>query len=136
MDTGHPDPLGNADDGVTPLSITAMSRDERSILLYAESCLVDHGGLLTGERMNTADHAALAKFKEAGILNFGRIPAHLLGKLQAPGTSGRALTLTHWVTFHDEAWELAHALRRQRAEAGNSSNRRKVDEALAERAEG
>lgn len=136
MDTGHPDPLGHADDGVTPLDITTLTRDERSLLVYAETCLVDHGGLLTAERLNAADMAALAKFKEAGILDFGRIPAKLLGTLPAPGTSGRTLHLTHWVTFHEEAWQLAHALRRARAERGNSANRRQVDEALAERAEG
>ena len=107
-----------------PLDINTLTRDERGILLYAETCLVDGSGLLTGERMNKADLDALAKFKAAGILDFGRIPARLLSSMKP---------LTHWVTFTDAAWELAHALRRQRA-AAITPNRFKVVAALAERA--
>lgn len=82
---------------------------------------------MAGARMNEADIAALKKFREAGILDFGRIPSHTINELRQP-----SVKLTHWVTFHDAAWELAHTLRRERAKQ-IGPNRRKVDEALAER---
>ncbi len=111
-------------------AVGALTRDEKSILLYAETCLVDGGGLMAGARMNEADIAVLKKFRSCGILDFGRIPFHTIKELVQP-----AVPFTHWVTFHDRAWELAHALRRQRASNGQSSNRKKVDAALAEKAE-
>lgn len=111
-------------------SVAALSRDHRSILLYAETCLVDGGGLMAGTRMNTADIAALKEFQAAGILEFGRIPFHTIDDLIHP----RGFTLTHWVRFGAKAWAMAHELRRQRWETNNSTNWLKVEKALAERA--
>lgn len=111
------------------IDINSLSRDEKSILLYAETCMVDRAGLLEAARMNEADIAALKKFKEAGALDFGRIPFKTIDTLIHPHHGGK---LTHWVTFHEPAWQAAHALRRVRSQ-GNSSNRNKVDAALAER---
>ena len=113
------------------IDITALTRDEKSILLYAETCLVDRGGLLEGMRMNEADMAALKKFKEAGALDFGRIPFKTISTLIHPHNGGQ---FTHWVTFHEPAWQAAYALRRLRSQ-GNSSNRNKVDAAVAARTE-
>ncbi|WP_323120020.1 hypothetical protein [Burkholderia alba] len=113
---------------MTTIDITTLTKTEHSIILYAESCSVEYGGLLEGMRMNDDDLTALRKFADAGILAFGRVPAKLLGPLSDFG--GKP---THWITFTDEAWQLAHALRRQRAARGSAS-RTKVDEALAERA--
>lgn len=113
---------------MTTINIETMTKVERSILLYAETCCVDYGGLLEGQRMNADDMAALKKFEEAGILEYGRIPFKLLGPL---GSYGRKPT--HWITFTDAAWEVAHALRR-RCSHKASVSRQKVDEALADRA--
>ncbi len=107
---------------------TELTRAERSILLYAETCVVDGSGLMAGARMNEEDIAALKKFREAGVLDFGRIPFHTVNELRQP-----SVKLTHWVTFRDAAWELAHALRRERAKQ-IGPNRRMVDEALAAKA--
>ena len=104
-----------------------LTRDERSVLLYAETCCVDYGGLLESRRMNSNDLVALREFADAGILTFGRIPSDLLAPL---ADYGRAPT--HWITFTDAAWTLAHALRRARA-AKPSKSRSRVDAALAER---
>ena len=114
----------------TPSILDELTRDEKSVLLYAETCLVDGGGLMAGARMNEADIAALKRFREAGVLDFGRIPFHTLNELIQP-----AVKLTHWVRFHESAWQLAHALRRQRAANSQSTNRKKVDAALAEKVE-
>jgi hypothetical protein len=106
------------------IDINTLTRDEKSILLYAETCLVDRSGLLCGDRMNDADRAALAKFKAAGVLDYGRIPHKLVKR--------EAVADTHWITFNDEAWAAAHALRRERAKQV-CSQRRAINAALAER---
>ncbi|AAL40321.1 hypothetical protein phiE125p48 [Burkholderia phage phiE125] len=121
----QPRPLQEND--VTTIDITTLTKIERSIILYAESCSVDYCGLLEGMRMNDDDLTALRKFQDAGLLSFGRIPAKLLGPLSDFGRKP-----TYWITFTDDAWQLAHALRRQRAARGSAS-RTKVDEVLAER---
>ena len=110
------------------VDVTTLTKVERSIVLYAESCSVDYGGLLEGRRMNNDDLVALRKFTEAGLLTFGRIPSELLAPLSDYGRAP-----THWITFTEAAWQLAHALRRERAARGSAS-RTKVDAALAERA--
>lgn len=103
------------------IDLDALTRDEKSMLLYAETVVVDHGGLIEGPRINSDDLAALKKFKGEGLLDFGRIPAALLGTFRRG--------VTHWVTFHDGAWTLAHRLRRDRAARPNAA-RREVDQWL------
>lgn len=110
------------------IDIEALSKTERSIILYAETVCVDFGGLLEAEKMNGDDLEALRKFQQAGILAFGRIPSRALSEVR---TSSRRPT--YWITFTDAAWELAHSLRRKRAERIGIS-RAKVNEALAEKA--
>jgi hypothetical protein len=110
------------------MNIDSMTKDERSMLLYAESCAVDGSGLLVGQRMNAADMEALKKFKAAGLLDYGRIPARLI-------TAGvRGITDTHWVTLTESGWNLAHLLRRKRA-LQLGPKRREIDQVLAERQE-
>jgi hypothetical protein len=92
--------------------------------------MVDRSGLLVGARMNADDLAALKRFKEAGALDFGRIPYHCMQGLRHDGPG---IESTHWVTFHAPAWKAAHELRRLRA-TQIGPNRRAVNEALAERA--
>ncbi|MCA8048056.1 hypothetical protein BLA18110_02089 [Burkholderia lata] len=111
---------------MTTIDITSLTKVERSIILYAESCSVEYGGLLEGMRMNDADLVSLGRFEDAGILSFGRVPAALLEPLSHYGRKP-----THWVTFTDEAWQLAHLLRRERAARGSAS-RKQVNELLAE----
>lgn len=88
--------------------IDGASKDDKSMLVYAETCVVDHGGLLEGQRMNEADLKAMLKFEREGLAKSGRIPARLLG--QFPGQRKP----THWIKFTDFGWEVAHALRRER----------------------
>lgn len=113
----------------TEIGIEALSKTERSILLYAETVCVDYGGLLEAQRMNGDDLEALRKFQQAEILTFGRIPSCVLDEVRAGSRRP-----TYWITFTDAAWDLAHALRRKRAERIGVS-RAKVNEALAEKAE-
>ena len=89
------------------LQVDDMSRDERSFLLYAETCCVDGGGLLVGERMNADDHDAAKKFIALGLMAFGRIPSELIGA----GPRG----VTHYAELTDAGWSLAWELRKARA---------------------
>lgn len=100
-----------------------LSKNERSALMYAEACTVDNSGLLEAIRMNGDDFAAFDKFKAAGILNWGRVPAH-----SQAFDKGR----THWVTLSDTGWELAAKCRRFRS-LQIGPWRREVDAMLAEK---
>lgn len=104
-----------------------LSKDEKSILVYVECCAVDAGGLLEGQRMNAADHEALRKFKAAGLLDYGRVPARLLG------TGAR--NWTHWCDLNAVGWSLASELRKLRAHV-RGPFRVAVDAAVAERLAG
>lgn len=110
-----------------PITIDTITRDQRSILMYAETCAVDHGGLLEGIRMNSDDIAALDQLEAAGIVKYGRVPGKMLG-------SFRVRQATHWCDLTEAGWALAYALRRARA-AKPDANRKKVDAVFAERAE-
>lgn len=89
-----------------------LNRDQRSILLYAESVTVDNGGLLEGQRMNADDHENLDAFQRRGFLTWGRIPYCALEARPSHFTSRP----THWVRLTEEGWALAVACRRKRAE--------------------
>ncbi|WP_186187936.1 hypothetical protein [Burkholderia gladioli] len=115
---------------MSEITIETLSRAQKSILLYAETCLVDYGGLLEGRRMNQDDMDALKALAYAGSISFGRVPGSLLSEIR--DRTGRHVT--HWITFNDVAWNLTHAIRRERASKGSAS-RKAVDEYLAERTE-
>lgn len=106
----------------TMIDPNTLTKAQRSMLVYAESCLVDQGGLLQAIRMNDDDYAALKHFADQGLLQYGRIPFKALETLAHPSAG----PLTHWVTFTDEGWALAHQLRRRLASM-ERPNRRKVD---------
>lgn len=85
--------------------IETMTKDEKSCLLYIETCCVDRGGLLEGCRLNAADHVAIGLFKTKGLLSrAGRIPAKMIENSD-----------THYAELSEAGWERAHQLRRWRA---------------------
>lgn len=90
------------------LTPETMTKDERSFLVYAESCCVDYGGLLESIRMNDDDFHAAIKFELAGLMRFGRMPARLLG-------SSLGRTRTHYAELTEAGWVLAHECRRLRS---------------------
>lgn len=85
-----------------------MSMNERSILLYLESRAVDAGGLCKAVHMNQDDFSDIEKLKAAGLVEFFRIPAALLGQ-------GSDKAWTHWTRLSDAGFELAAACRKLRA---------------------
>jgi|GEM_PF-4420500 len=110
----------------TTITLDTITREQRSILMYAETCAVDYGGLLEGIRMNTADHDALKELVAAGMLTYGRIPGKLLGTF--------ARSVSYWCDLTEAGWALAFQLRRARA-AKPEQCRQVVDAVMAERAE-
>ena len=98
--------------GETAFSADKLTRDQKSVLLYAETVIVDRGGLLTGARMNADDIANLKTFQDAGLLRFGRIPFALIKKAS---DSADSYPSTHWIEFTEKAWSLVGELRRTRS---------------------
>lgn len=89
--------------------IDKMTKDEKNLLLYFESCLVDHNGYVCGARINEDDIKIAEKWKEEKFISFGRIPFHeIKHNTQFPNTN--------WVRFTEDAWVIAHQLRKERSE--------------------
>lgn len=85
-------------------TLEALSRDERSLLLFLETRAVDYCGRVNGVHMNAADFAIAKRWAAEKFIAFGRVIAKCI-------TSDGA----HWVELSDEAWALAHAERKARA---------------------
>lgn len=86
-----------------------MTKDERSAIVYAESCAVDNGGLMEDHRINVMDLAAFDAMKAHGYLNWGRIPGKLLGHVNQP-----TRYTCYWVALSDRGRTLAAACRKVR----------------------
>ena len=79
-------------------------RDKKSLLLYLETRCVDYSGLLDDRQMNDADWANLNRWSNKKFIE-QRIRRDYLKR-----------GLNHIVELSDEAWTIAHLLRRDRAE--------------------
>lgn len=84
-------------------TLETMSRDERSLLLYFETCAVDLSGRVDARRLNSDDFEIAGRWSGTDFIGFGRI------KSADHNSQGQ-----HWVELSDEAWELAHQERRAR----------------------
>ena len=80
-----------------------LTREERSTLLYLESCMVDYGGRWHYKRTNEDDREIMMKWQKKGWLNFGRIV------LKDGNKDG-----LHWVRLGPRLLKLAQAERRAR----------------------
>ena len=87
-----------------------MTRDQKNLLLYLGTCLVDYGGKVEARRMNDDDFAQIELWKAEGLIRFGRLFA------REAFDADRTRSATHWVLFDDQAWELTHRYRRERAD--------------------
>lgn len=79
------------------------SREERSLLLYFETCAVDLSGRVDARRMNVNDFAIAKRWNEEGFISFGRI-----------ASADHNRQGGHWVELSEEAWTKAHLERRVR----------------------
>lgn len=85
-----------------------MNKDERSLLTYFESCLVNQRGYCEARRMNEVDFEIAGQWVDVGFVQFRRRPAKDI--------VGTTTVRAYEVRFSEEAWELAHIERRRRAE--------------------
>jgi hypothetical protein len=85
-------------------TIDNLTKDEKSLLLFAECACVDYGGIYQPERLNDDDRQILKAWKLEGFCDHGRVASEHL-------TSTRSV----WLKLSDEAMQLAHELRIERA---------------------
>lgn len=79
--------------------------DERSLLLYLETCAVDRGGKVDQRRLNDQDRKTLDHWNKTKFVQFGRIAFDYVTE-----------DAQSWCCLSEEAWEIAHDLRKARAE--------------------
>lgn len=82
-----------------------QNRDQSSLIMFLETCIVDKWGRVNTKHMNSEDMEQAFIWNEASFIGFGRICA-------ADCTKNGA----SWVTFSDSAWEAAHRERRARGD--------------------
>jgi len=90
-----------------------MTKDERSLLLFLETCAVDYGGRVDAQCMNSDDFLLVKKWAEEKFIKFGRIAYDSVVVHKGPNTA--------WVELSDHAWTLAHQERRNRFERINKA---------------
>jgi hypothetical protein len=90
-------------------TLETMTKDERSLLLFFESCAVDKWGKVNIQHMNKEDNKIAEKWNKEKFIEFGRVASEYLIDLDTKYGSG-----THWCKLSNEAWKLAHEERQAR----------------------
>ena len=85
------------------------TREERSLILYLESCIVDNGGTIECIRMNEEDFKIAERWHEEGLIQFRPLSFDEIERHSGPRKA------THRVAFSEAAWTAAHHARRMRA---------------------
>ena len=90
------------------MKLDDLTKDERSLLLYLETCVVDYGGLVHSQRINDEDRAILKKWDNASFVSYSRLTFKSIELLIEKHH-------TSMVRLSEDAWRLAHEERRARA---------------------
>jgi hypothetical protein len=86
-------------------TLADLSKSELSLLLYFETCAVDHGGLVVaGLRMNDEDMAIASRWNTEGFVKFGRVCSRDLSQHGS-----------NWCELSDLAFALAAEARKAKA---------------------
>jgi hypothetical protein len=93
-------------------TLDEMTKDEKSLLLFLETCVVDEAGLIDVRKMNAEDVAIAVRWEAEGFIGFGRVYSKDIARLSA-NSAGRVYS--QWCSLSEEAWTLAHQERRARA---------------------
>lgn len=91
----------------------SIERQELSLLLYLETCAVDHAGKVEAQRMNKDDFEIADRWAASTFIAFSRLPSWYM--LNHGGT----MQFTHRVILSEDAWLMAHAERRERSKRVN-----------------
>lgn len=84
-------------------TLESLTKDQKSLLLYFESCTVDYGGKVDLRRMNEDEIYIAKQWDKQDFIQFGRIKfSDIVGHN------------THYVFLSENAWNLAHEERRAR----------------------
>lgn len=87
-----------------------LTKDEASLLLYFESCLVDQSGKVKQCKMNSDDLLALASLKEKGLVSdFLALDEYFVEEQHTRYPD------THFVLLTDSGWAAASEERRARS---------------------
>ena len=87
------------------MKLRDMNKDERSLLIYLETCMVDNRGRVDQRKLNDDDRHIMEIWKQTGFIFTGRI------RIDNYMTSMGA----NWVELSPEAWTLAHEERQARS---------------------
>ncbi len=90
-------------------NLDGMNKDEKSLLLFLETCAVDHGGLVCVLYMNDNDIEITKNWNNNEFVLFGRIQFS-----DIVNSGGK--TYSHWCLLSQKAFELAHQERIARAD--------------------
>lgn len=91
------------------MKLSEMTPDERSLLIYFETRMVDGLGYVESVRMNAGDFAIAKRWNETKFIQFGRVNSkYLISQVSQ-------YKRDHWVRLSAEAWRLAHEERMERA---------------------
>ena len=85
-----------------------LSKDEKSLLLYFETCAVDNTGRVDQLKMNDIDREIAERWNSEGYIKYGRI-------CYKDCIGNQIKQLTHFIFLSEEAWDKVHKLRRERA---------------------
>lgn len=94
-----------------------MTREEISLLLYFETCVVDRSGFVHGANLNEDDYRIARQWDASGYVVFRRLKmAEFRGLNRVDINIQSVAARTDLVRLSDEAWRDAAKFRRQRAD--------------------
>lgn len=86
------------------ITLENMTRDEKSLMLYLETCAVDNVGRIKDAHLNEEDESILYRWDVAGLIQIGRVCSKDVSRVSY-----------RWVMLSSTLWDLAHQERRARA---------------------
>lgn len=95
---------------------THWNKDERSLIVYLETRMVDHSGVVNLAHLNDTDRTTIEGWVARGLIEWGR-----LTDASIKNSDGRTKIETHWVILSEEALDIAYAERRARIKRGLDS---------------
>ncbi len=90
------------------MKLENMTKDEKSLLLFLETCAVDQGGLVNIRHMNNEDVSIAKEWNKMRFILFGRVSFASIERLFDKGR-------TNWCRLSNEAFQIVSQERFARA---------------------